>query len=113
MYSSINPIDGQSPFPCRGIWISVISALRGILASRGVARVWRFTWRCDEFDDDDLVGYELELPLITPDIGWDSWTSPQLDWVIHVRQAGRAAMIGGWLSKAVTSRWPSWRDHMA
>ena len=89
------------------------SALRGILASHGVARVWRFTWRCDEFDDDDLVGYELELPLITPDIGWDSWTSPQLDWVIHVRQAGRAAMIGGWLSKAVTSRWPSWRDHMA
>ena len=89
------------------------SVLRSILALHGVARVWRFTWRCDEFDDDDLVGYELDLPLITPDIGWDSWASPELDWVIHVRQAGRAAMIGGWLSKAVTSRWPSWRDHMA
>jgi len=90
------------------------SALRDILASRGVARVWRFTWGSHELDDYAyLVAYELDLSLITPDIGWDSWTSPELDWVIHVRQSGRVAILGGWISNVVTSKWPSWRDHVA
>jgi len=82
------------------------AALQGILARRGVARVWELR----ELGHD----YEIDLadmePAYTGAEGY--WTTGSMDWLIYASHESSITIAGEWLIEEVKAIWPGWEQHM-
>jgi hypothetical protein len=87
-------------------WDVPLSALRGVLKSRRVRRVWQL--RNTRPDD----AKELDVALIIPE-GYETfWTSDKMDWLIYSSHESSLTIGGEWLLNAVKQAWPAWSEHL-
>jgi hypothetical protein len=79
--------------------------LRGILAGRGVERVWELREYGPEYEQDvSLFG-----PWYTGAEGY--WSSGPLDWIVYASHE-HSITVGGWLLDDVRAVWPGWEAHL-
>lgn len=79
--------------------------LRGLLALRGITRVWELR----EYGPE----YELDLSALeTYYNGAEGfWTSPTIDWIVYASHES-SITVGGWLLADVKQVWPEWKRHI-
>ncbi len=87
-------------------WEVPLEALRRMLASRRVRRVWQLP------DIRVMNGYELDVALLIP-WGYETyWTSEKLDWILYSSHEYSLTVGGEWLINLIKDAWPGWERHL-
>ena len=80
--------------------------LRGLLAGRGVQRLWELREHGPE--------YEIELALFEPYYNGAEgyWTAGQMDWLIYASHESSITVAGDWLIESLKASWPNWHQRL-
>ena len=78
------------------------SALRELLAIRGIGTVW-------ELRESQSYGYQMELPMLRPRYNGDEgyWTSGGFDWVVYASHEASVTLAGAWLVTRFREMFPA------
>jgi len=80
-------------------------SLQGILAARGIERVWELREYGPEYEEN----VSLFKPYYNRAEGY--WSSGDLDWIIYASHES-SVTVAGWLLQELKELWPSWNAHV-